>query len=160
MSRRAREHGFTLVELTMVILVLSVLVRLSLPAYANMRRDAIASQAAGDLNVVRAAALAQFEATGSYPPAAPSGCIPAGMGPFLPDRFSFVRRDYDLAWENFEVSDPGTAGATGMIVALTVIPKDPATGLRVISVLGANCSHWSVGDAHTFVIFSTLDAPR
>jgi hypothetical protein len=48
----------------------------------------------------------------------------------------------------------------GQILALTVTAKDAALGSRILEKLGANCTHWSVGNSHTFVIQSTLEAPR
>ena len=161
MKRYREAGGFTLIETLITLCILSLLVRLALPSYASIRRDSLATQAAGDFNTIRAAAVAQYEATGSYAADAPAGFVPAGMGTYLPRGFSFTRPQYRLDWENYVVGDSLSGGvAAGQILALTVSASDSLVGLRILHMLGANCSHWSVGNAHTFVIQSTLESPR
>ena len=152
-----RERGFSLVELMIVLCIVSVLLRVSLPAYSAMQRNARASQVVGDYNAVRAAAYAQYEATGSFPADGPSGTVPAGMAPYLPKNFSFTKPSYQLDWENWAVSD-SVNSVTGSVVALTVVAPDDKLGRTLITMLGANSSHWSSGDAHTFVVQSTLES--
>lgn len=161
MSRARRDAGFSLIELSIALLVVSLLVRVAIPAYGSLKRDAIARAAEGDLKVVRAAAIAQYAATGAYAPDAPAGVVPAGMARYLPGDFSFRRREYELDWENVAIADSASVDLTaGAAIALTVTANDASTGLQMLHVLGANRRHWSVGDAHTFVILSTLEAPR
>ncbi len=158
MTRRRQADGFTLIEVLVVLSILALLARMSYPAYDSFRRQAFAAQAAGDLNTVRAAALAQYEATGSYAPDAPTGVVPAGMAQYLPSGFSFVRPVYQLDWEHYAVTDSTSGGtASGQLEALTVVTADSLVGLQVLHTLGANCAHWSVGNAHTFVVFSSLE---
>ncbi len=159
MNARTLERGFTLIELLIVLSIVSILLRVSLPAFDAVRRDAVASKAVGDFNVVRAAAIAQFEATGSYPADAVPGVVPGGMKPFLPTDFAFEKPEYELDWDNYTVAD-SASGSSGQVIALTYVPKDPKTGLQILNMLGDNCTHWSVDDAHTFVILSTIEAPR
>jgi prepilin-type N-terminal cleavage/methylation domain-containing protein len=160
MMRRRGAGGFTLIELMIVLCIISVLVRIALPAYASIRRESYASQAAGDLNAIRAAAVAQYEATGAYPADAPAGAVPPGMAVYLPRGFSFTRPNYRLNWENYVVNDSSAGGVTeGQILALTVTATDSIAGLQILHTLGMNCTHWSVGNAHTFVIQSSLEAP-
>ena len=105
--RRARsaQAGFTLIELLIVLSILSILVRLSLPAYKGIQRDALASQAVGDFNTVRAAAIAQYEATGAYAADSPEAVIPQGMAPYLPRSYSFTHSAYTLDWDHFAIDD-------------------------------------------------------
>jgi prepilin-type N-terminal cleavage/methylation domain-containing protein len=159
MSKPAAERGFSLVEVLVVLGIVALLMRLSLPAFAAMRCNARAAQVVGDYNTVRAAAFAQYDATGSFPADAGPGVTPAGMSVFLPRGFSFHKLEYDLDWDHFAVSD-SSAGVTGSVAALTVVAPDTRLGLTVLRLLGANCTHWSVGDAHTFVVQSTLESPR
>lgn len=157
--RRRFERGFTVLELLAVIMIMSILARLSVPEFVGLRRDAIASNIAGDFNTIRAAAYSQFTATGEYPPETPAGVVPAGMPPYLPANFSFERPQYQLEWENWAVADTtGDGTTTGMVLAVTVITPDSLLGLQTLKVLGANCSHWSAGNAHTFVVLSTLES--
>ncbi len=157
MNARHIERGFTLIETMIVLCVLSILVRVSLPAFDAVKREAIATRALADFNVVRSGAIAQYEATGSYPADAAPGAMPAGMKPYLPADFSFARKDYELDWDNFSVPDPAN-GTPGQVLAVTITAHDSRVGLQVLRTVGANCTHWSVDDSHTFVIFSTLEA--
>lgn len=160
MSRRAAQRGFSLVELMVVLSILGVLARLAIPVFHGIRRDAIASEVAGDFNAVRAAAIAQYEATGRYAPDGETGMVPVGMGPFLPHDFRFTKRDYALDWEHWAVADTvGGSVASGMVLAVTVVTPDERLGRQVVRMLGANTTHWAVDDASTFVVLSTLDAP-
>jgi type II secretory pathway pseudopilin PulG len=161
MSRARRDAGFTLIGLSIALMIVSLLVRLAIPAYGSLKRDAIAAAASRDLNTVRAAAIAQYDATGAYAPDAPAGVVPAGMARYLPRGFSFRRHDYELDWENLAIADSASPDLTaGTALALTVIANDAGTGRQMLQTLGANRTHWSAGDAHTFVILSTLEAPR
>ena len=161
MSRRRSQSGFTLIELLIVISILSILVRVSLPAYKGIQRDALATQALGDFNTVRAAAVAQYEATGDYAADAPEGIVPNGMAPYLPSQYAFTKTPYSLDWENFAISDTsGSTPLSGMVLALTFTAGDSLVGRQILHMVGANCTHWSVGESHTFVVMSTLESPR
>ena len=161
MRRRTPVSGFTLIEMLIALTIMMLLVRLTMPAMGGVRRGAIASQAAGDFNTVRAAAVSQYEATGSYPADAPDGVVPAGMAPYLPRDFAFVKPAYQLDWENYSVSDTTSSSVTiGQVLALTVTAADSLVGLQILNTLGANCTHWSVGGANTFVVMSTLESPH
>lgn len=161
MTRRREQGGFTLVEMLITLSIIAVLVRVSMPAYQSVRRQAFAAQAAGDFNTIRAAAVAQYEATGNYAADAPMAIVPAGMASYLPAKFTFVRPAYQLDWEHFVVSDTSSSRPTsGQVMALTVAATDSLVGLQILHTLGSNCAHWSVGNAHTFVVFSTLESVR
>lgn len=158
---RRSQSGFTLIELLIVISILSILVRVSLPAYKGIQRDALATQALGDFNTVRAAAVAQYEATGAYAVDGPNGVVPGGMAPFLPRNYSFTKERYTLDWENFAVDDSSSGSALhGNVLALTITADDSLVGRQILHMVGANCAHWSIGDSHTFVVMSTLESPH
>lgn len=161
MSRRRSQGGFTLIELMIVICILSILVRISLPAYKGIQRDALASQVLGDFNTIRAAAVAQYEATGAYAADSPNGVVPGGMAPYLPGNYSFTKVPYSLDWENFAINDSSSSTPmAGMVLALTVTAGDSLLGRQILHMVGANCTHWSIGESHTFVVMSTLESPR
>lgn len=158
---RRGQSGFSLIELLIAISILSILVRIALPAYKGIQRDALATQALGDFNTVRAAAVAQYEATGSYANDGPAGVVPQGMAPFLPRNYSFTKEQYTLDWDNFAVDDSSSgAMLRGNVLALTITANDSLVSRQILHMVGANCSHWSIGDSHTFVVMSTLEAPR
>lgn len=157
MTRTRSERGFSLVELLIVLCILSLLLRMSLPAYAATQRNARAAQAVGDFEVIKAAAFAQYEATGSFPPEGSSGVVPDGMAQFLPKDYSFHHRDYQIDWESWVVSDT-SSHTMGSLVAVRFAFPDEKLGLTVLRMLGGNCTHWSAGDSHTFVVQNSLES--
>ena len=154
MSRQRTSQGFSLVELMAVLTIISVLVRMSLPALATYRRQAVAAQVMNDFHVVQTAAYAQYEAIGAFAPDAPSGVAPAGSEPFLPRGFSFRKLEYELDWDQLAIADSGSS--PGYLAMLTVVTPDSLLGYSVIHKLGAGTTHWSVGNAHTFVVASSV----
>lgn len=158
MSRRAGQRGFSLIELMVVLSILGVLARLALPVVTSMRRDAITADVAGDFNVVRAAAVSQYEATGAYPADGAAGQVPPGMAPFLPAGFSFTKPDYQLDWEYWTVADSASGMQSDYVLAVTVVAPDERLQRQLLASLGRNCTHWSVDDASTFVVMSSLEA--
>lgn len=155
MIRSRASRGFSLVELLTVLTIVSVLVRLSLPAVASYRRQAVAAQVMNDFHVVRGAAYAQFEATGRFPPEAAPGALPEGAASFLPGGFSFRKPAYELDWDHVALAD--SADAAGFVAMLTVSVPDSLLGHTLLRKLGAGTTHWSVGTSHTFVIASSLN---
>jgi len=149
-----RERGFSLIELLVVISIVSVLFRMAMPLTESYRRHAVAAQAMSDFHVVRSAAYAQLDAQGGFAPDAAPGVVPAGAAPFLPRDFSFKRARYQLDWDHIALSD--SSGSAGFVAMLTVVTADSLLGHELIAKLGAGTTHWSVGDAHTFVVASDL----
>ncbi len=153
MNRLRGNRGFSLIELMVVLTIMSVLVRLSMPAMATYRRHAVTAKALNDFNVVRSAAYAQFEATGVFPPEAAAGAMPQGSAQFLPRGFSFTRAEYELDWDHVTITD--STNTPGYVTMLTVVVPDSLLGHSMIRKLGASTTHWSVGNAHTFVVASS-----
>jgi prepilin-type N-terminal cleavage/methylation domain-containing protein len=94
------ERGFTLIELMVVVTVLSLLAGLAMPKYQQIRKRATAAQAIGALGVIRHAAFAYNETTGTWAPGGNSGEAPAELTTYLPAGFSFAQQDFDLAWRH------------------------------------------------------------
>lgn len=149
-----RERGFSLIELIVVISIVSVLFRMAMPAAASYRRHAVAARAIGDFQVVRNAAFAQLDAQGAFAPDAAPGVVPAGAAQFLPRDFAFSRAQYVLDWDHVTLAD--SSGRAGYVAMLTLVTPDSLLGHELIAKLGAGTAHWSVGDAHTFVVASDL----
>ncbi|HTR97029.1 MAG TPA: prepilin-type N-terminal cleavage/methylation domain-containing protein [Candidatus Acidoferrales bacterium] len=152
MSRRERT-GFSLIELMIVLLIISTLLGIGLPAYANLRRHAIAVQAAADLRAIRAAAVAEYDVTGQIAPPGVAGVVPAGMAPYLPHGFTFSRLDYQLTWMGDVPVFPSSNG----VVAVQV--PDPTLLAEIDREVGATCWHTTVGSVGVYDVLQTTLEP-
>lgn len=121
-SLRRRRGGFVLVELLVIVVVLSLLAGIALPKYAAIKKRAVAARAIGALMVVRGAAYAANEATGSWPAGAMSGRMPAGLRSYLPGGFRFAEAEYSLAWRSSGFSLGGQQLSTQMVEVSTTDP--------------------------------------
>src|SRR4051812_37967231 len=84
MSRAARNHrGFTLVEIMVVVMIISLLAAIAVPAAARIQRKARVTAVINDFRVFAAAFDAYSHQTGTWPPEVAAGAIPAGMSQYL-----------------------------------------------------------------------------
>jgi prepilin-type N-terminal cleavage/methylation domain-containing protein len=132
MSRRAA--GFTLIEMMIVVVILSILAGILLPKTRDFRRRAIAAKAVGAMSVARTAAYQYNEATGGWPPSAGRGQVPAGLATYLPAGFSFAVPEFDLMWRVQNIRSGGTTTTQQMI---QVLPQnDPVLCAEIGNQLG------------------------
>jgi len=148
MSRR--RHGFTIIELMMVMLVMGILASLAVLKYVDLRHRARAAQVAADLESVRLAAYGAWYEHNAWPSEAGPGQVPADLVPYLPQNFSFTRPEYTLDWENFV--PPGGGPSTGMQLGVVVTASTPRLQRTLEQVLGNRMPFVSVGGTLTFII--------
>jgi len=108
---RGRNAGFSLVEIMIVVVVISLLALLALPAFTKVRRAAQSRRFASDLRTFSQAYEVYVTANGTFPPAAASGIVPAGMSSDLQITAWTGRNSLggQWAWEN------GGPGLTGIV---------------------------------------------
>lgn len=80
---RAAQAGFTLVEIMMVVLIISVLGMLAVPTVARIQRRAKSTAILNDFRVFAAAFDAYAQENGSWPAETAAGVVPAGMSTHL-----------------------------------------------------------------------------
>ena len=129
------ERGFTLIELMVVVTVLSLLAGLAMPKYHELRKRATAAQAIGALGVVRHAAFAYNESTGTWAPSSSVGDAPPELINYLPGGFSFSQPDFDLAWRYSTWQSDGIEESAQMV---QVFPRDPFVCDAVFHLLGGD----------------------
>lgn len=119
-------HGYTIIELLIVLAVIGVLATIALPYYWETRHRASATQIVADYNVVRGSALGYHATTNTLPPTYGWGVVPTELKPTLPDSFSFARGRYDYRWQVWTGTALGGEFAnTDHVAALEVRSDDP-----------------------------------
>jgi prepilin-type N-terminal cleavage/methylation domain-containing protein len=145
-----RRSGFTIVELLTVMIVLGLLAGIAVLKYIDLRNRARAAAVAGDLHAVRIAAYGAMYETGSWPGEAGAGNVPAGLAPYLPSNFSFVKPEYTLDWENFV--PPGGGPATPYQIGVVITTAQPRLRHSLEQILGNKGPFISQGGTLTFII--------
>ena len=153
-----RDRGFSVLELMIVLSIVGLLLRIALPTYTNLVRNARAAQVASDFNTLRAAAFAYHAASNGWPGESGTGVMPPELKGYLPRGFSFTKTNYSLDWENWVLPN-GTPQypSSQVMLGISVSTPDAALGHRVVQLLGQNCAHYTMNDSYTFVISSTID---
>jgi prepilin-type N-terminal cleavage/methylation domain-containing protein len=148
MSRR--RHGFTIIELMMVMIVMGLLAGMAILKYIDLRHRARAAQVAADLESVRLAAYGAMYEHNAWPGEAGPGQVPADLLSYLPHNFSFVKPEYTLDWENF--APPGGGPSGGMQIGVVVTSSTPRLQKTLEQTLGNKLPFVSAGSTLTFII--------
>jgi prepilin-type N-terminal cleavage/methylation domain-containing protein len=146
MTRRRRANGFTIIELMIVVLVMSLLAGIALLKYLDLRNTARSSQVAGDFRSVMVAAYNYQSDHDAWPADGPPGIIPPALAPYLPSSFTFNRPEYQLEFENI-----GLGGGAAMI-GVTVTSSDGDLMAKLKQTLGTKLPYFAAGNALTYII--------
>lgn len=144
--------GFTIVEALTALMVLSVLARLSLPIYQELRLKTQTAQVAADIEAVRTAVSEYQSDHPFWPRDRGPGIVPPELAPYL-EGLSFNRGPYRLDWQNWALPDglPDRPAARA-VLAVSVVTENRALGLALQELLGASASHFAIGNSYTFIL--------
>jgi prepilin-type N-terminal cleavage/methylation domain-containing protein len=145
-----RRHGFTIIELLAVMIVIGLLAGIALLKYIDLRHRARAVAVAADLESVRLAAYGAWYEHNTWPNDAAPGQVPADLVPYLPQNFSFDNPEYKLDWEN--LAPPGGGPSAGMQIGVVVTASTPRLQTALEQTLGNKLPFVSVGGTLTFII--------
>lgn len=149
---RGRTHGFTMIEVLTVAVVVGTLVRVAMPGVHDLVVRARAAEVVGDFEVVRLAVLGYYGEHHEWPADGYTGQAPLELVPYLPEGFSFERAGYSLDWESWVLpsglpSHPQVRG----LVGISVVTEDRALGHAVLELLGSRAGY-ALGNAYTFIL--------
>ena len=147
-----RRGGFTLVELLVVAAIVGILAGLAIPNLRTVLLRARATELAGDMEVVRTAAMSYNGDHHTWPAESAAGAIPGGLDEYLPDNYSFQRNGYQLDFENWSLPGglPGDP-STHTLIGVSVVVQDANLSNALVEFLGSAIV-FSVGNTHTVVI--------
>ena len=148
----SRRGGFTLIEIMIVAAIVGILAGLAIPNLRTMLFRARAVEMAGDMEVVKVAALNYNANHHTWPAESSLAAIPTGLATFLPENYSFVKDGYQLDYENWALpsglpSDPSASALIGVSVSV----DDAEMGNALLEFLGTAIV-FSVSSTHTIVI--------
>ncbi|HEV8597903.1 MAG TPA: type II secretion system protein [Gemmatimonadales bacterium] len=141
-------RGFTLIELMVVVLILSILAGIALLKYLDLRNSAIATQMSQEMRAVTVAALNYYADQEQWPAETGAGQVPAGLAPLLPGQLatSFDRTQYMLDYENFG------PGAPDVVIGISVTTSDPKLFAKFVQYLGTKSPFFLSGSTLTYMI--------
>ena len=144
--------GVTLVELLIVLLIVSILARIAVPAYQDLVFKTRAANALADIQAVRVAAYQYNSETNRWPPDVNRGVTPPELRPYLGQGFTFNRGNYLLDWDNWTMPDGSPRYGHGILVGVSLTTDEERFGRALIDLVGPNTAKFSIGEHYTFII--------
>ncbi len=136
-------RGFSLVELIVVVLIVSILAAIAQPHFHGVLVRARATEAVADMQVIRVAVLEYQTDQLSWPAETAQGVVPPGLDAYLPGGFDFDKGRYVLDFDNW--------GGIPFDIGVTLITSDSELGLTLLDMLPVP-KWWSSGDKYSWVI--------
>ena len=161
LTKRAKQSGFTLVELLIVAIILAILAAIVVPQFASSTDDAIDSALRSNLSAIRGAIdLYAQQHGGTFPGAATSqtaGC-PGGTGGGAGDGAATLggltnqlTRYTNAAGESCSISDDPAGGVVeypfGPYLKADVFPDNPVDGSNDVTFVATGDLDMGGGDA-------------
>ena len=85
------DHGFTLVEIMVVVVIVGILAAIAIPTFVHFRRNTQNNRFINDVRTFAQAFETYAMKNGRWPPSAAAGAVPTGMsGEFRDDNWSAV----------------------------------------------------------------------
>ncbi len=131
--------GFTLVELLVVVLILSIVAAIVQPRMSDVIMGARAADAVSDMHVVQVALFSYEADQPAWPPEAALGVIPPRLKAYLPEDSQLVNEDYTLDFENW--------GGSPYLIGVTLVTSDAVLGLKALAMMAS--PKWTAGDKYT-----------
>ena len=151
MTRR-RRSGFSMVELFVVLTIIGLLVRVAMPRYSYVRKQAQARAAIADVRVIRDAVLNYHQDRGGWPSEAGAGQTPSGLATYLPAGFDFNRGAYVVDFEAWPPAGPTAAVANGAVIGVAIDTADPDLAVEMRKIGASGIPYFTSGNKTTFLL--------
>ena len=139
-------RGFTLVELLLLLVLLSILAALARPMLHRARVRARATHVVEALHTVKAAVFDYRADRQEWPADVTGGTLPPGLGEYLPEGFSFRHPGYVLDYEDWSRLE-----GSPFQIGLSFVSSDRELAYAVMDLLGSDV--WSDGGSrYTWVM--------
>ena len=138
-------EGFTLIEILMVVVIVSILAALAQPNLHRALVRARAVEVLADIDVVESAVHEYQASTNNWPEDRTAGEIPGGLESFLPGGFDFTKEEYTLDYDNWTATP-----SAPFQVGLSFICDDEELRRAVLEILGSNA--WTNGSTKVTLI--------
>ena len=145
-----RRRGFTLIEILVVMIVLSILSGLAVLKYIDLKHRALSASATADLQAVRLAAYSAWYEHGVWPDEVGAGQVPAGLAPYLPGGTKLSQSRVYSGLEKMKPPGGGPSGA--MQLGVVVSSSNPRLMKALQNSLGNKGPFFVLGGNLTFVI--------
>jgi len=147
--RTLGRRGFTIIELLVVFIVLSILASIAVLKYVDLRRTAQAARVAADFNAIKIASYTYYSDAAAWPTETGPGVIPPELVVPLGTGYSFIRDEYTLDYDYFPLAGSGPGS---YIVGVTVTTNDPRLMTKLEQVLGKSMPFLAAGGSLTYII--------
>lgn len=140
-------------ELLIVLMIVAILARMSLPVYHKLVLQARAGDAAGEIDAVRLAAFSYNEETGLWPRDVSGGVVPPELVPYLDEGFSFEREGYRFDWDNWTLPDGAPKHSEiEVLLGISMATYDAALGQAVLELVDETVTRFTVAEHYTFIV--------
>ena len=150
MTRR-RRIGFTMLELLLTLIIVGLLSTIAIPKFREVRRRATATQIVGDFGVLRHAAMSFYVDSGYFPKEAGSAVVPKGLKKYLPNKYTFKKKQWTMDYENWTGKTSKAYTSSGITIGISFTVPDTNLGRTAMSLMGNN-PVFTVGSKYTFLI--------
>jgi general secretion pathway protein G len=124
-----RRHGFTLVEILIVVIILGILAAIVIPQFSNATASARASMLGDDLRIMRTQVMVFKGQHNSISPGYPAGDVSQA-----PTQDAFVAHITQASTAGCQTAAPGTLGYP-LGPYMREMPENPVNGKRTVLML-------------------------
>lgn len=136
-------HGFTLIELMIVVAIIGILAAIAIPKFADLIRKSNEGATKGNLGAIRSALSIYYgEMEGWYPVSAPDATLTMENGKYLKSIPTCNTTPYHAIGTGFDISNSSGTMESGTAGDWEYQPNAaPAAGAQPWGNVWVNCTH-------------------